>query len=91
MRMGKTPEVKPETSGGETVKTKRVRIAVQIAADGEWCASGSSEPKWEHVKWVKDTLDCITNLQSKANSLHWVEAEVPIPDDTKEIECEVAP
>lgn len=58
------------------MKTVRVRILVAVDADSNWDAQGSSSATKDAVSvWLSET-DAYAGLNS---TLHWVEADVPVP------------
>lgn len=90
MRMGKSQAVKPETSGGETVKTKRVRIAVAMASDGEWASFGKTGVSDETAQ----SLACGSLLYSPSacsGKVTFIEAEVECGQEPETVKGEVAP
>lgn len=65
------------------MKTVRVRIAVRINKEGQWRANSSSE--------TYNTFSGIVAAQGLeiGEVLHWIEADVPIPEEPKLIVGEV--
>jgi transglutaminase-like putative cysteine protease len=63
-------------------KTIRVRIAVAMNAKGEWCAAGS-----------ETTCDDQASRTARGgwgpNVVHFVEADVPVPEATITVEGQV--
>ena len=81
-----TPDT--ELSSGErdietadsTEPTVRVRIAVAINADGQWGAAGWSQAEDESkLRVAMQNLNCAEDH----DMLHWIEADVPIPQRQK--------
>lgn len=71
-----TPD-KPEA--GETV---RVRIAVAVNSAGEWAAGGYTEQTEAGLTVSNREFaeDCaIETLDSAGHSIHWIEANIPLP------------
>lgn len=64
------------------MKTVRVRIAVSVDPDGVWNSCGWSEGS------DADKSGLAFEEQAYGGALHWVEADVPIPEPTT-IEGEV--
>lgn len=73
------------------MKTKRVRIAVAMATNGEWASDGTSNRMEKRA--VELVSNHISYLTEEPHKVYWVEAEVPVPEvpDEVAIEGEVAP
>ncbi len=59
------------------MKTVKVRIALMINADGKWSASGWAGAPDEHMR---DTVNDCIDQEPNHDTLHWIEAEVPVPE-----------
>jgi hypothetical protein len=57
-------------------KTVRVRIAVAIAGNGEWAASGA----WNNTD-VNSKADIFLDMLPDGVQFHWVEADIPVPPE----------
>ncbi len=60
-------------------KTKRVRIAVAIDADGNWNSFGygGKTAKQSDTYLVRMALECLESAGPKA--VHFIEADLPLP------------
>jgi hypothetical protein len=71
---------------GNAMKTVKVRIALEIAPDGQWQASGSSffddTPASEAWDLVMDGHEPLEGHHVKR---HWIDVEVPVPDAEPEV------
>lgn len=74
------------------MKTVRVRIAVVVTDEGAWSCAGWSGPQGEREP-DKDIADCArdsTMMEVDSCNLHWVEADVPMPE-MQTVKGEVVP
>jgi hypothetical protein len=69
------------------VKTTKVRIALEIAPNGEWQAYGSS-----HIDLAEDggdtwglVMDGLEALDGHHVKRHWITAEIPVPAEDAEV------
>jgi hypothetical protein len=64
------------------MKTIKVRIPAIVTTDGKWAAMASSgaggEPDWEYLFEM-----CDYENPTKGPRRFWIEAELPVPDDTE--------
>jgi hypothetical protein len=69
------------------VKTKKIRIAVCINGNGHWCSAGWSTGDATNEEDLRMTaregMDGVpSNGPWQVEQLHWIEVEVPIPEES---------
>lgn len=70
--------------------TKRIRIAVAVACDGQWSAAGWSKDTGENAddEALQDTaFDTLETIEEPTRTV-WVEVDVPVPDRLPDVEIE---
>jgi hypothetical protein len=61
------------------MKTIKVRIALAVDADGDWCANGwstKSDPK----RYEEDAFGCAVENIADGEARYWIEADVQVPE-----------